>query len=529
MLTVEKPELLQKSDYQGVQQSEQTQQAQPIQRTHRPWLKFLLMATLLGGGAATWHFTTQHSPEPQVAQSAPAFPPRPVETATLVQGQGTQTLNLIGEVVAADRATVRSRTSGIVKQVLVDVGDRVTPGHTIAILDQADQELALAEAQASLAAARSELTRLQTGTRVEIVAQRQAELQAAQAREQEALDNLRNLEALVPDLFAQRQAELEMARALQTEALDNLERTGELVAEGALSNRALVEAQANANAAASDRLRATAAVTAQKTENQQDIAQARALLDAATGERLRLEAVLAEATAGPRREEIEAQQGLVEAAEAAVALAELELERVTITTDIAGNISDRPVNVGDYIQRNDPILSVVSRDRLDIFLEVPEAHSGQVTPGETVQLTASALPNWAGQAEIAGVVPATDGASRRQMVRVRLDNPPTGLLPGMAITGYLERSLPESQFVISRDALTRRIDQWVVFSINQDNQAQEVTVDLVSDMGQQVAIASPGLTVGQSIVVNGGDGLRDGASVQVVELDAVHQDDNLEG
>jgi len=51
-----------------------------------------------------------------------------------------------------------------VQQVLVQSGDRVTPG-TIAILDDADQQLAVAEAQARLAQERSELARLEVGTR----------------------------------------------------------------------------------------------------------------------------------------------------------------------------------------------------------------------------------------------------------------------------------------------------------------------------------------------------------------------------
>jgi len=52
-----------------------------------------------------------------------------------------------------------------VQRVLVQSGDRVTP--TIAILDDADQQLAVAEAQARLAQERSELARLEVGTRRE--------------------------------------------------------------------------------------------------------------------------------------------------------------------------------------------------------------------------------------------------------------------------------------------------------------------------------------------------------------------------
>ncbi len=513
MLTLNKPEAT----------VDQPQTESPKPKLTSLWIKLALAAVVVGGSVATWY--VRQTPAPQAAQSAPALPPRPVEITPLQAGTGIQTLDLIGEVVAADQATVRSQTSGVVRQVFVNVGDSVRPGQPIAILDTADQDLARAQARATLASARSELARLETGTRVEVIAQRQAELQAARAREQEAQTNLNNLGQLMPDLIAQRQAEVDVAEALEIEALDNRERTRDLTTEGALSQRSLVEAEANARSATSNRLRAIAALTAQQTENQQTLAQAQALLDTATSERLRLEALLAEATEGPRQEEIAAQQGIVEAAEAAVAQAQLELERATITTDATGYVSERPVNVGDYIQRNDPILTMVNRERLDVFLELPEDFSGRVGAGELVNLAARALPNWNEQVEIAGVVPTANTASRRQLIRVRLDQPPAGLLPGMAINGSLEMATPEAQFVISRDALTRQIDQWVVFAIDHQNQAQQIPVQMVADMGHDVAIASVNLQAGQPIVIRGGDGLVDGAAVQIIEVEAFQQDE----
>ncbi|NEQ97815.1 MAG: efflux RND transporter periplasmic adaptor subunit [Cyanothece sp. SIO2G6] len=482
----------------------------------RPWLNIAVGVALLGTGWAAWSIVTGQGQGTQTAPAVAALPPRPVEAKRLQAGTATQTLELIGDVEAADQATVRAQTSGTVKQVWVEVGDSITPGQPLAHLDTADQEIALAEAYAVLAAARSDLERLETGTRPEIIAQRQAELRAAQAREQEARINVLNVEALLPDLMAQRQAEVEMAKAAEVEANDNLERVRRLSTEGALSQRDLIEAQARATVATSDRLRATSTLAIQRTENQQSLARARASLDTAISERLRITALLAEATTGPRQEEIAAQRGLVQAAESAVDQAELALERAVITTDVSGVVSDRPINVGDYVDLNRDIATVVNRDRLDIFLDVPERYSGQVEPGTAIALSASALPNWTGEATVTGVVPTTDSASRRQRIRVRLNEVPDRLLPGMAITGHLEIPAPEAQFVVSRDALTRRLDQWVVFVVDETEQAQEIPVDLITDMGQEVAIASPNLSPGQTLVTKGGDGLRDGAPLQII-------------
>lgn len=373
-------------------------------------------------------------------------------------------ITLPGQVEASETATVRTQTDGLVQRVLVQSGDRVTPGKTIAILDDADQRLTVAEAQARLAQERSELARLEVGTRSEIVAQRQAELRSAQAREREAQDNLR--------------------------------RNSELVAAGTLSRRTLVEA--------------------------------RAATDAARAESLQTTAALAEVTAGPTREEIDAQKASVAAATAAVNQARLSLQRTRITALSNGVVQTREVSTGDLVESKDPIVTLVNGRQLDVFLELPEELGGSVTPGLPVTLATRSLPNWRGRSTLTGVVPSANAASRRQMVRVRLENPPQELLPGMAIQGELQMPANSPSFVVPRDALTRRGEQWLVYSVV-EGKAKQFEVELIADMGENMAISSAPLLAGQPIVVRGGNGLSDGATVQVTERDTGTQPSNSQG
>ncbi len=438
------------------EQSQNNGESVPPQPASKSWLPWLIVGaiTLGGGGIALWQGSGSRESGGARAQEegAPQRPPQPVEVTALTAGTGSREIELIGQVAATDLATIRTRTEGTVLQVAVDIGDPVTAGRVIARLDAADREVDLVEARAQLAEARARLRELETGTRPEILAQRRADVAAARARE--------------------------------TNAQDNLTRTDLLVREGAIAKRLLVEARSNA--------------------------------EAATGERESAEALLSEAVAGPRREEIDAQRGAVATAEAAVARAELELARVEIVANASGTVSNRLVAVGDTVEENDPILELVDRERLDVFLEVPEAVSGRVAPGQSVTLQARALPGWQVTVPITGTLPTAAEASRRQLVRVRLEDPPANLLPEMAIAGLLELPIESAQYVVPRDVLVRRGDTWVVYAIDSSEQAvEEVTVTLASDMGSQVAIATTELAPGRQIVVRGGDGLRDGAPVQV--------------
>jgi HlyD family secretion protein len=425
----------------------QTKPSQP----KKPWLWLIVILTLTTGGIVLWRIfaPVAQTTQPAVAQSQ-APPQKPVETVALSTGTATRRVQLLGQVESREQATIRAQTDGLVQQILIEPGDRVTPGMTIAQLDDSDQQLALAEAKARLAQEQSNLARLEVGTRPEVIAQRRASVKSALAREEEAQDNL--------------------------------DRLTNLVAEGAFSQRNLVEA--------------------------------RAAVDDARGERLEAEAALAEAVAGPIREEIAAQRSNVAAAVAAVNQAEVQLRRTSIKALSGGIVQERQVSPGDYLESSDAIATLVAGDSLDVFLEIPENLSGNIRPGLTVELTARALPQWRERATITGVVPAADAASRRQRVRVRLDNPPSGLLSGMAVTGALELPSNRPSFVVSRDALTVRPDRLLVFTV-ENGKAKQIEVEKVADMGQEVAIASSQLRAGQPIVLRGGDGLSDGASVKV--------------
>ena len=429
------------------------------------WLLAIIFSIL--GAVLGRVFIPEAAPTAQTNAEQTSPKPKAIETIALTRGTAQRQIKLLGSVEAGERATLSPQLDGTVQRVLVREGDRVTEGMTVAVLDDADSRLALAEAQARLAQERGNLNRLLVGTRPEIIAQREAELNAAQARE--------------------------------SEARDNLERVSGLTKDGALSQRALIEARAEA--------------------------------DAATSEQYRVEALLAEAQAGATKEEIDAQRGLVDAAQAAVEQTQLRMQRTEIKAAFSGTVQSRDVDPGDYVEINDPVLTLVSNRSLDIFLEIPESLSGQVAPGMRVNLNARALPNWQQETTITAVVPTANTSSRRQLVRVSLNNPSKELLPGMAISADLSMPVADADtFIVPRDALTRRGNEWLLFAVN-DNQAQQINVEIIADMGQEVAIAelaalkdtathkgiaSSELQEGQSIVMTGGDGLTDSAAVQVI-------------
>lgn len=98
------------------------------------------------------------------ATSADASMPT-VNVVTPKRGEGGDSLTLPGTIQAFNSAAIYARTNGYVRRWLVDIGDRVAAGQTLAVLDapEIDQQLAQARADYQTAVANVQLARTTSG------------------------------------------------------------------------------------------------------------------------------------------------------------------------------------------------------------------------------------------------------------------------------------------------------------------------------------------------------------------------------
>lgn len=100
-------------------------------------------------------------------------------TQKVASGEIRQSVNCSGFVQPVQSVRLTFKNSGLVKSILIQAGDRVAAGQTLAAQATEDSEVKLAQAEAALQSAQANYSKLRQGTRPETILQ--AEAQAAEA------------------------------------------------------------------------------------------------------------------------------------------------------------------------------------------------------------------------------------------------------------------------------------------------------------------------------------------------------------
>lgn len=122
-------------------------------------------------------------------------------------------------------------------------------------------------------------------------------------------------------------------------------------------------------------------------------------------------------------------------ADAASTRAQAEAQRALIAQKVIrapfdGLLGIRRVNLGQYVNPGDPIVSLQSLDPIHLDFTLPEQRIGAVLPGTRVHATVDALPGRTFEGEVTAVEPGADPGTRNFRVQATFDNAGHDLRPG---------------------------------------------------------------------------------------------------
>lgn len=120
---------------------------------------------------------------------------------------------------------------------------------------------------------------------------------------------------------------------------------------------------------------------------------------------------------------------------AATTLAQVEAQRAliaqkTIRAPFSGVLGLRKVNLGQFVNPGDPIVTLQSMDPIFLDFSLPEQSVGQVIEGTQIRATVDALPGQVFEGKVTAIEPLVDASTRNFKVQATLPNPDNNLRPG---------------------------------------------------------------------------------------------------
>ena len=273
----------------------------------------------------------------------------------------------VGSLEAYLKVKISNEMGGMIEQLNFEKGRQVKAGDILAEIGSSSMRLQVQEARAAMDAAKSNLKKMEKGSRPQ-------EIQIARAAVQEA-------------------------EAALSEAKKNFKRINRLHEIRAVSNSAYDSAE---------RQMTTANARMESAKQQLELAMK-----------------------GPRIEDVNAARAHLVQAKAAMALMEDRLKKSIIRTPISGTIAYRNVEVGEVIPAGTPITSVIGLDRLKIKISLNERDLHILRNQKDFEFTVDAIPHETFSARFFFLSPTSEAGTRFFPLELVVENPDPRMADGM--------------------------------------------------------------------------------------------------
>jgi multidrug efflux pump subunit AcrA (membrane-fusion protein) len=205
-------------------------------------------------------------------------------------------------------------------------------------------------------------------------------------------------------------------------------------------------------------------------------------------------------------------QATVDAAETQVSLAKRNLGYTVVAAPMAGYVSDRPADIGEYVSPQQKVATIVSLNPLRVRIDIPEQAISQIHTGESVSVRVAAYPdrNFAGH--VARVSPSVTTASRTLTVEADVENPSAELKPGQFATVRILLPQTEPAVLAPKGSLRTISGSTYVFVIK-NGHAEQRLVQTGQTEGDLIELKS-GVAANELVAASNVDQLSDGVAVK---------------
>lgn len=202
--------------------------------------------------------------------------------------------------------------------------------------------------------------------------------------------------------------------------------------------------------------------------------------------------------------------------EAQYIVARRQYRDTKITTPISGIVTARPVNVGTMVQgapQPTVVANIVDISKLKVKVNVAENDVFKIKAGDNVEITTDVYPGVIFEGRVATIAAKGDDAHTYPVEVILNNSSKHPLKAGMFGRVSFSSKMNQQRIVIPREAIVGGVRNAKVYIV-ENNSAKLRSIIVGKEIGTNVEVLS-GITVGDVVVVNGQNNLKDNVPVTV--------------
>lgn len=184
------------------------------------------------------------------------------------------------------------------------------------------------------------------------------------------------------------------------------------------------------------------------------------------------------------------------------------IQRFPIRADVGGVVTEKIVNLGDYVERGMPIYQIADLSKVWILFDLYEREMAAVDVGDEIKFTINSIPGETFEGKISFIDPLLNSQTRVATARVEVDNKNGKLKPEMFASGVISTTPTDTgtkEIVIPKSAVLwtgKRSVVYVKENLNGKANFRMQEVTLGAPLGNSYVVLD-GLQPGSEIVTNG--------------------------
>lgn len=388
----------------------------------------------------------------------------PVDIAKATERSSGTTIKLPGTVIPSAITHIAAEIDGRVSKLYFMDGQHVKAGALLTQMRVTPLKLQLKLAQAEKKLVVARLQELKTGTR------------------QESIDTAKYT-------FQQAKAKLELADS-------DLKRAKKLADDGVLSQGEYDNAKATADEAGA------------KVKEQQSI--------------------LDELSVGPRIEKIDQEKANLEAADARINIIKDEIKRGSIYSPFSGYIIKKETEVGQWLEKGDPAVSMISDSSLNVEVALPQSNFSNVHIGSSAKISLESYNSNKSDKTFKGtvieIIRVGDPVSRSFPIRIKITKPDKYIAVGMLVNVEIYTKEKSNNLVfVPKDAIVRTPKETMIWVVRPDKDKLMITHKIPVKVGKldgslvAVDFEKGKLKSGDLVVVKGNERLKPNIQVKIIK------------